>query len=331
MTPVKSQTLEMFESQARAEPMLNFIARVLGWFAISAEVFLRRDFGERYFTRSKFIAGFLLLLFFMAYSGFQMPSFGGFTTPQPYFDPEQGWIQPEAAGVPKNWGNLIMKIILLLYVLLSIYHTLTIWFRNAKNRPLFSYDHGLTWLEPLGRILLVIPNFLTNLALRIYALTLPASQRNISAAPQNARDFAEWILEPLALVLLGFLCSQLNLAPVSTWLFFSAFSIVFFTTIRHEIQKNQMLDFRDQTINAMELQEAVNGDTDTLRLPSGTKQVMAQVAVQVEKSPETMETIRQTRPSVAAAMEALNPKLKAMTNKIGNASIQDGKTEPVIS
>lgn len=325
MTPVKSQTLEMFEAQAKAEPMLNFIPRILGWFAISAEVFLRRDFGERYFTRSKFLAGLLLLLFFLAYSNFQMPTLGGFMSPgfgspevnapNMVLDPETGeYVLVEAAAIPINWGNLIMKAIIVLYILLSIYHTLNIWFRNAMNRPLFSYDHGLTWLEPLGRLLLVIPAFFMGLVLKLYALTLPASQRNLSAAPQDARSFAEWIIEPVALIALGYLCSRLGLSPVSTWLFFSAFSIIFFTTIRHEIQKNQMLDFRDQMINSMEMQQAVTGDTDTLRLSADTKQVISQVAAQVEKSPETMEAIRVTRPSVAAAMEALNPKLKAMSS-----------------
>lgn len=37
---------------------------ILGWFTIPAEVFLRRDFGQRFFTMVSFYTGLLLLTIF---------------------------------------------------------------------------------------------------------------------------------------------------------------------------------------------------------------------------------------------------------------------------
>jgi hypothetical protein len=153
--------------------------------------------------------------------------------------------------------------------------------------------------------------------MRVYALTLPEHERPwlLNALPflRDARGFAEKAVEPLVLILLGVLFSNLGAPSVATWLFFSALALVLFTTIRHEIQRNQMLDMRDQQIEAKDMSSAMFGDTESLRIPYETKKALFEVTNIVENSsPEAMEAIRRNTPNVAEAMEALNPKLKNM-------------------
>ncbi len=45
-------------------PGLGLMNYILGWFTVPAEVFLRRNFGERYYTRANFFVGLILLLIF---------------------------------------------------------------------------------------------------------------------------------------------------------------------------------------------------------------------------------------------------------------------------
>jgi hypothetical protein len=309
-----SATADTIMAASEKNPVAGFIMWVLGAFAISAEVFLRRDFGERYFTRTKFITGLIILMAFNFGSSLsrRVPSFSDYT-----FDPETRQYVAKAAETSFNLNTSLTYFVLLAYIILGSYHTFRIWWRNGTGRPLHSRDHGLTWLETAGALTLAIPNFFIGLVMRVYALTLPEHERPwlLNALPflRDARGFAEKAVEPLVLILLGVLFSNLGAPSVATWLFFSALALVLFTTIRHEIQRNQMLDMRDQQIEAKDMSSAMFGDTESLRIPYETKKALFEVTNIVENSsPEAMEAIRRNTPNVAEAMEALNPKLKNM-------------------
>jgi len=314
-----SATADTIMAAGKDNPVAGFLMWVLGAFAISAEVFLRRDFGERYFTRTKFIAGLLILLAFKFGSSLapRMPS------PDDYvFDQETGQFALKAAETSFNLNAALTYFILLAYVILGSYHTFRIWWRNGTGRPLHSRDHGLTWLETAAELTLVIPNFFIGLVMGVYALTLPEHERPwlMNALPflRDARGFAEKVVEPLVLLLLGTLLSNLGAPSVATWLFFSALALVLFTTIRHEIERNRMLDMRDQQIEAKDMSSAMHRDTESLRIPYETKKALFEVTNIVDSSsPEAMEEIRRNTPNIAEAMEALNPKLKNMTAKKG--------------
>jgi hypothetical protein len=309
-----SATADTIMAAGKDNAVLGFVMWVLGAFAISVEVFLRRDFGERYFTRTKFVLGLIMLMAFNLGSNLtsRMPSFSDYA-----IDPETGQYVLKATQTSFNLSAWLTYILLLAYIILGSYHTFRIWWRNGTGRPLHSRDHGLTWLEPLGALTLAIPNFFIGLVMRVYALTLPEHERPwlLNALPflRDARGFAEKAVEPLVLILLGVLFSNLGAPSVATWLFFSALALVLFTTIRHEIQRNQMLDMRDQQIEAKDMSSAMFGDTESLRIPYETKKALFEVTNIVENSsPEAMEAIRRNTPNVAEAMEALNPKLKNM-------------------
>lgn len=315
-----SETAERLQSYAQKEPVVNILVTILSWFVITVEVFLRRDFGERYFTRIKFIMGFVVLFVLNAMSkiGSIMP--GSMAGRRPIFDPERGWVDPPPES-SFSLGNSAMYIILLLYILISGYHTFRIWWRNGTGRPLHSRDHGLTWLEPIGVLLLAIPNFIIGLFVRLYAFALPKNERawlsNALPFLRDARTFAERYLEPITILLLGVLFSYLEVSVAARWLNVCSFALFLFTTIRHEMERNQALDYRDKMIEIVDSAEAMGGDTDSLRVPYSTKKAIFDAATMAEKSPGAMDSIRHDNPSLADAMEALNPKLKSMTNKTG--------------
>lgn len=312
-----SATADTIMAAGKDNPVAGFIMWVLGAFAISAEVFLRRDFGERYFTRTKFVLGLIMLMAFNLGSNLtsRMPSFNDYT-----IDPETGQYVLKATQTSFNLSAWLTYILLLAYIILGSYHTFRIWWRNGTGRPLHSRDHGLTWLEPLGALTLAIPNFFIGLVMRVYALTLPEHERPwlMNALPflRDARGFAEKVVEPLVLLLLGILFSRLGATAVASWLYFSTLALVLFTTIRHEQFRNQTLDMQDRQIEARDMSSAMFGDTDSLRIPYETKKGLFEVTNIVgDSSPEAMEAIRRNTPNLAEAMEALNPKLKNMTAK----------------
>lgn len=312
-----SATADTIMAAGKDNAVLGFVMWVLGAFAISVEVFLRRDFGERYFTRTKFVLGLIMLAAFNLGSNLtsRMPSFNDYT-----IDPETGQYVLKATQTSFNLSAWLTYIFLLAYIILGSYHTFRIWWRNGTGRPLHSRDHGLTWLEPLGALTLAIPNFFIGLVMRVYALTLPEHERPwlMNALPflRDARGFAEKVVEPLVVLILGILFSRLGATAVASWLYFSTLALVLFTTIRHEQFRNRALDLQDQQIEARDMSSAMFGDTDSLRIPYETKKALFEVTNIVENSsPEAMETIRKNTPNIAEAMEALNPKLKNMTAK----------------
>lgn len=325
-----SETADTIMAAGKDNPVVGFVMWALSAFAISVEVFLRRDFGERYFTRTKFVLGLVVLLVFNFGSNFSRrgPRLDDYT-----IDPETG----EYVLKTFNINTSFTYFVLLAYIILGSYHTFRIWWRNGTGRPLHSRDHGLTWLETAGALTLAIPNFFIGLVMRVYALTLPEYERPwlMNALPflRDARGFAEKILEPLALILLSVLLAKLGASSVATWLSFSTLALLLFTTIRHEQFRSQVLDMQDRQIEARDLSSAMFGDTESLRIPYETKKALFEVTNIVEtSSPEAMETIRRNTPNIAEAMEALNPKLKNMTAKRKPDDVpSDASPEPPVA
>lgn len=92
-----------------------FIHFIMGWFAVTLEVFLRRDFGERYFNRVNFFAGLIVLLGFNVGQN----TIGGV------------WQQ----GEEPTWKESMMWIFLLAYVGFSIIHLLRFGGASGQDDP----------------------------------------------------------------------------------------------------------------------------------------------------------------------------------------------------
>lgn len=299
---------DKFEFWAEQQPALNFIATVLEWFSITVEVFLRRDFGERYFNRSKVTSGFLVIAIWSFLSkvgsGLSRPTMSLFQSEEP--PPEPSF----------SLGGAAATLILLLYLVLCGYHSFSIWWRNSTGRPLHSWDAGKSWLTPIGQLIMVGANKLMGLFCRIFAFTLPPDQRaSLMQSPPPAMNdavlFTERYIEPLTVFALALVCMKFDVGALGSWLLLSTAGLLFWTNIRHEKEREEMLDMRDSLIKSRYMTEAIiHGETDGLRIKSNVKEIVQQMSIQAAAAPETMEQFRQGAPSLANAMEALNPKLR---------------------
>jgi hypothetical protein len=319
----KSDTLKGFEFLAGMEPMMNFAALVLGWFTITVVTFLRRDFGERYYTQMKFMIGLMVLGFFYVVNKIGS-GIAGMVSPTP--EPQVHWFERTPPPPPPSTDSLLstlslsgMTWVILLYLLIGGYHFFCIWWRNGTQRPLHSADHGKSWLVIIGAFIMPIPNFFLGLIVRFYALTLPSNERPwLAHAFPVMRDpvgFTDRFIEPLVLLLASVFFMVVHLGALSTWLAVSSIAVLFATIIRQEQEVNNALDVRDNMIDSVYMQEAMSGDTDSLRIPYSTKKVIYQVVGQAENSPEVMDAMHRNYPSIAEAMEAISPKLKGMAGK----------------
>lgn len=300
-----------FSFWAEQAPLLNLVTIVLGWFTITVEVFLRRDFGERYFNRSKVMSGFFLLAFWTVLS-----KIGSFFQRQSFSFPG---MEPEPKTSSFSLGFFVTVLILLLYGFACGYHWFTIWWRNGANRPLHSWDAGKSWLIPVGEIFMVLANMIVAVFFRLYAFSLPSDERtrlrqSPPPAVSDAALFTEKWMEPLTIFILSLVFMALGLGFLGSWLFVSTFALLFFTSLRHEQEREAFLNMRDKWIENTESAKAVMGESDTLRLKSNVTQVVKQIAAQAGESPEMLEQLRQETPSLASAMEALSPKLKNMSS-----------------
>lgn len=280
-------------------PALSFIYFIFGWFAVTLEVFLRRDFGERYFTRLNFFAGFIVL------SGFNMAQslIGGF------------WRE----GGVATWKESVMWFVLLAYIALSIYHLFTIWWRDRIGKPLHSLDSGKSWLEPLAGMLLAAVNSMLTPIFKVLAKTLPSHQQQgvLKVLPvlRDKRSFAENVLEPVACVVVLFLVFISKLAIPTFWLLYAIPALILYTSFRHQAERNSFLDIQDSIIEADQLKTALQGNSETFRLTESVKDSLKQLATQIENKPEAQEMVQTQSPSIFEAMEAINPKLRNITSE----------------
>lgn len=295
-------------------PFLGFLVFVLGWFTVAIETFLRRDFGERYFSRINFFAGLLILFFWTGVSKLGV-LFRGARAAYPF--PGMEPVPPPSVKISG------MAVVLLLFLVLSGYHFFTIWWRNVNAKPLHSLDAGTSWLNPLGKLLMGIINIVVGLLYGVYALTLPSQER--VSFPQHLpviRDYrylTERFVEPLVVGIVAIVCMSLGAWALSSWLLFSVIALVIHSELRHVMERNYFLGIRDKTVIARYWREALAGDSDVLHIQGSVRNVVNQIALQAEQSPEMVKEIRQESPSLADAMEALNPKLRNLAAKESNS------------
>ena len=95
-------------------PGLGLMNYILGWFTVPAEVFLRRNFGERYYTRANFFAGLILLLIFHFSA-----SIIGMLNPM-------GWFFGRGGSETSPWMWTIIKW----YFWIGIFHFLHMWWND---------------------------------------------------------------------------------------------------------------------------------------------------------------------------------------------------------
>lgn len=298
----KSRDIAGFNKWARSSRTIGFLLFILGWFTIPAEVLLRRDFGQRWFTAVNFYTGLLLLVMFAAIQAI----IGGIW----------GWLQNFIAGIagainpfytkpePSYFDMFMdrsMLFVILLYILLGSYHRFKIWWRIRTNTNLHSYDDGTSRLEPLAGLLMRVVNLVAVPFVWFYRLLIPRKQRKDMPMPKLVNDrtaFANAVVEPLVLFTLAFQAT----GTISVWLFITAIALAIHAHWKETAKLTKILDFRDSMIEAqvmMQLKEQVQqGKTSSV--------VVSKTAVTMKDNLAVVSPNISTYPNLAEIIEEMN-------------------------
>jgi hypothetical protein len=281
-------------------PGLGLLNYFLGLLTVPIEVFLRRDFGERYFTKMNFFGGLIILLLFqLAGSLFGMINM---FNPLIWLMNRHGSAESAMPGVIK-W-----------YVILSLVHFLRIWWRDIKNEPLHSFSAGRSWLRPIGGAIMWVLNLVLDNIVRLIFAVVPGLDKSrlpgLLPALSDKDTFTEKFIEPFFVFIAFLMFMSSGQYMVAWWLFFSVMALNMYTGIRHQNERNEFLDYRDQAILSRQL---LTGQS-----PKGSKskeKMVEKMAREVEKNPDVLPIIEQQNPSLARAIERINPKLKRIVRR----------------
>lgn len=272
-------------------PGYNLANYILGYFSVPIETILRRDFGERYYTKSNFIAGLAVLIFFNIIRSLLAK-----------LDPRN--LFGGGAELPaESWMWIIIKI----YFVLGLIHFFTMWVRDVTGTAQHSYDSGKSWLLGLGKIIIKILNLILGFIVRIVAAAMPnqARTRLLNNLPvlRDVGTFTERFVEPAVVLFASFIAAGFGETSVSIWLLFSFTALNLSTGIRHQQERCYMLDMRDQMIEARVWQEFIEGIEPSRA--GHLQRTIEETMSEVEKSPAMIEVIREDKPSLANAIAAI--------------------------
>jgi len=276
-------------------PGLGMMNYVLGLLTVPIEVFLRRDFGERYFTKNNFFGGLIILLLF-ALTGSLMSMIN-------MFNPLM-WLMNRGGSTVS-----VMPSVIKYYVLLSIWHFLRIWWREITDEPINSFSAGRSWLRHIGAGVMFVLNLVLDNIVRLIFTVVPGLDKSrlpsILPVLSDQETFTQRYIEPLFVFIVALSYMGSGQYMVAWWLFFSGMALNMYTPMRHQQERNEFLDYRDQAILANQLR--------TGRTPQGSKskeKLVQKLAHEVEKNPDVLPIIEAQNPSLARAIERINPKLK---------------------
>ncbi|OZI05523.1 hypothetical protein BWI93_24985 [Siphonobacter sp. BAB-5385] len=289
--------------------MVNYFLR---WCSVPVETLLRRDFGERYYTKSNFIAGLLVLLFiqligylFSVFTSF-IPSFGGGGD--------------YTVRVESRMGSVTKW-----YFIIGLLHFVTIWVRNIIGSAKHSYASGKSWLLIIGKFFFRVVNLGLEKALLFVAKFLPDEYaKRIKESFPILRDyetFTERFIEPLTVFICMLMAFSMGQTAVGYWLMLSFMALNLVTGERHEASRNFILNLRDQMLEGEAWRKAMLGQpTDEAKQIS---QTLYETMREVEKTPEILETIRQDQPRVANAIAAIRARKNKRTNSLDDGAAVD--------
>ena len=292
-----------FNKWSRKSRTVDFIMSFLGWFTVPVEVFLRRDFGQRWFTPVNYYAGLFLLLILAVIQYLIIVVVDFFRTLindivssiNPFYEGEQ-------YEVEDGLLDHSMLLILLLYLLMGGYHLFQIWWRNRHNVALHSFSDGTSRLEPLAGFLMKLINPAAAPLLNICAFLLPKKQRSEAPMPElinNRTAFANTVVEPL---LLFFLATKAS-GMVSLWLFISAVALAIHASWRETAKLNKVLDFRDSILDAQAMMQL---RAETSQQPTIQREIINQAAETLRDAPNITSRMTEQYPDLMDVIEDLN-------------------------
>ena len=272
-------------------PGYGFANYLLGIISVPIETFLRRDFGERYYTKANFIAGLVILFIFKSFMGLL-----NMLNPLSF-------LRGGGGEEPASWLGKILTW----YFFLGIAHFVTIWVRDVTGTPRHSFDSGKSWLLIVGRSIIWIMNKIVGLFVRIIAGFLPGiyKQRLLATLPifRDVAVFTERFIEPGFVFFLMVFAAANGQPATAMWLALSFGALNLATGQRHQQEREFMLDIRDQLIESRVWQDITEGK-QTKQVPR-LQRTFNETMSEVEKSPEVLETIAEEQPAVARAIAAV--------------------------
>jgi len=213
---------------------------LLGWLSVSVEVFLRRDFGERYLSNIRLTLSSIMLVLV------------GFSGALAWVINQNVSDTPSAAIIADGW---IFGILLVAYVGLCLFHRWQIRRRNRLGIQWYSMSFGSSWIERFVSwddwtlCTVVEPLFVFALAVLTFWLGLAATAlwllvgsialflRNQMVYMQN-RDRILNLMD--SRIEAGFFQSSLNGAPKRTT---AGFSVVPFPPAQIKVIEEMVPDF----------------------------------------------------------------------------------------
>jgi hypothetical protein len=297
----KSRDVLGFSKWGQSSRTVNFIMFLLGWFTIPAEVLLRRDFGQRWFTTVNFYAGlfiFVILATLQYIAAALWGADGLLHRIQQFLSPFRTIEEP---SFEERIMDRSMIFFLLAYVLMGSYHLFRIWWRNRTNTALHSFDDGTSRVEPLAGYMMRLLNTLTVPFVLLYRRLLPRIERVAASTPKlihDRRAFTNTVFEPFLLFLLSFWVSGM----ASIWLFISAVALAIHANWKETAKLNKMLDFRDSMIEAkaMMLLNNSTGQNNT------QDQMMQQAADNIKQNPQVAPYMARQYPDLMSIIEEMN-------------------------
>lgn len=278
-------------------PGLGLVNYVLGWFTAPIEAFLRRDFGQRYFTTQNFYAGLMVLLG-LQFIGYLI----GLLNPLSIIGILFG-----RGGSSVSWLGTITKW----YIWLGIFHFLRMSWNNIVGKPVHSFSAGRSWLRPVGQAVMFVLNlFLDAIVRLIFELNPKLDKRRLDIALPTISDadtFTEKYVEPAFVLFVAFIAAGAGQTTVFFWLLFSAMALNLYTGKRHEQEQGFWLDIQDSMIEADYFNQAKNGDNKNAR--KSYERMLKKALYATEQNPEVAKVIERRNPTLAEAMRAVQQDL----------------------
>lgn len=238
-------------------PVLGFVVWILAIFCVPVGVLFRRQMGQRWLSIINFYMGLLVVFVFssaqkiapnlsVGYDGGyrRMPLLG--------LNFEQN-TRPEEPSLSDTLIANSMFYILVIYVLLGIYHLFIIWWQEKTNKPVYSYDNGISHFEILAEGFMDLLNIIAKPILGLLSLTLPAAEREkfgnrMPLLLSDVHRFTDTFFEPLMIAIIGFGFVAMGANSTGMFFFLSSMSVSMITQLRYEVTDNKLMDRRDSSI-----------------------------------------------------------------------------------
>ena len=296
------------EAMVKVFPFVNFFMFLFGMFTVPVEVFLRRNFGQRWFTAVNFSAGLFVLGFIMLVEY----AIGSFLNSY-IFVTLHNWIYPSGQQITHYSEDITLEdtgmfYFLCAYVLLSSYHFFRMWWQSRTGKPVHSFDDGTSRLEKPAGYLMYILNILVVPFLWLYSLLLPKKERErkikVPKLIEDRRAFTNTFVEPLFLFVLAYTSrGYIN----TIWLGTSAFALLVYANWKEMAKKNKSLDFRDAKVEAEMMRIAANGPPkeETWR-EKRDREKSEKEALALKKAAQPTKQVQWSHPDVATIIEEMN-------------------------